>query len=570
MSSLQQTIRLGKRLMGVAFLIAAGFLAGYLVSPHVRTEAAAQDTHADQGPEKWYCSMHPQIIRDRPGLCPICEMDLIPMPTSLVADAASRELAVSETAAKLMDIQTSPVERRCVAVEVRMVGKVEYDETRVKSIAAWSPGRIDRLYVDFTGTRVKKGDHLVELYSPELISAQAELLQAARAASRASIETSEYLKDSARTTLDAARQKLRLLGLAPEQIEAIETSGEPLKHVTIYSPISGVVIGKMATEGMYVGTGSHIYTVADLSEVWVKLDAYESDLSWIRYGQQVTFTAEAHPGEVFKGWISFIAPTLDARTRTVKVRVNVPNPDERIKPDMFVRAVVQSRVAQEGKVMHPDLAGKWTCPMHPSIVRDQAGSCDICEMDLVTTESLGYVAAEEDERLPLVIPASAPLITGKRAVVYVRKPDAEHPTFEGRQIVLGPRAGDFYIVKKGLAEGEQVVTHGGFKIDSALQIQAKPSMMNPEGEAMPDAHQHGERTPAPGTPAAIQPRCPVMDAPIDPSVYVEYEGKRVYFCCPGCDKKFLADPERYLDKLPQFQQPRDKSSAETDHSDHNP
>jgi len=570
MSSLQQTIRLGKRLIGVGALVAAGFLAGYLVSPHVRTEAAAQDAHADQGPEKWYCSMHPQIIRDRPGLCPICEMDLIPMPTSLVADAAPRELAVSETAAKLMDIQTSPVERRSVAVEVRIVGKVEYDETRVKSIAAWSPGRIDRLYVDFTGTRVRQGDHLVELYSPELISAQAELLQAVRAASRASTETSEYLKDSARTTLDASREKLRLLGLTNAQIGAIETSGEPLTHVTIYSPISGVVIGKMATEGMYVGTGSHIYTVADLSEVWVKLDAYESDLPWIRYGQQVTFTAEAHPGQVFKGWISFIAPTLDARTRTVKVRVNVPNADERIKPEMFVRAVVQSRVAQEGKVMHPDLAGKWTCPMHPSIVSGQAGRCDICEMDLVTTESLGYVAAEEDERLPLVIPASAPLITGKRAVVYVSKPGTEHPTFEGREIVLGPRAGDFYIVKGGLAEGERVVTSGGFKIDSALQIQAKPSMMNPEGEAMPDAHQHGEHAPASGTPAAIQPRCPVMDAPIDPSVYVEYEGKRVYFCCPGCDKKFLADPERYLDKLPQFQRSDDEPRAKTDHTNHNP
>jgi YHS domain-containing protein len=157
----------------------------------------------------------------------------------------------------------------------------------------------------------------------------------------------------------------------------------------------------------------------------------------------------------------------------------------------------------------------------------------------------------------------------------VSKPNAEHPTFEGREIVLGPRAGDSYIVKEGLAEGEQVVTSGGFKIDSALQIQAKPSMMNPEGEAMPTGHQHGghapaQDAPAPGTPAAIQPLCPVMDTPIDPAVYVEYEGKRVYFCCPGCDEKFLADPERYLDKLPQFQRSNDEPSAEMDHTNHNP
>jgi Cu(I)/Ag(I) efflux system membrane fusion protein len=231
--------------------------------------------------------------------------------------------------------------------------------------------------------------------------------------------------------------------------------------------------------------------VADLSQVWVKLDAYESDLPWIRYGQEVTFTAEAHPGEVFKGWISFIAPTLDARTRTVKVRVNVNNPDDRLKPEMFVRAVVKSHMAQEGKVMDPNMAGKWTCPMHPSVVRDRAGTCDICGMNLVTTESLGYVAAESAGPLPLVIPASAPLITGKRAVVYVKKPDMANPTFEGREIVLGPRAGDYYIVREGLTEGESVVTSGNFKIDSALQIQAKPSMMSPEGGTMPAGHQHG-------------------------------------------------------------------------------
>ena len=242
---------------------------------------------------------------------------------------------------------------------------------------------------------------------------------------------------------------------------------------------------------MYVTTGTPIYTVADLSEVWVKLDAYESDLPWIRYGQEVTFSAEAHPGETFKGWISFIDPMLDPKTRTVKVRVNVSNPDGRLKPEMFVRAVVQSQVVREGMVMDPNMAGQWVCPMHPSVVRAEAGTCDICGMDLVTTESLGYVAADEAGQPPLVIPASAPLITGRRAVVYVEKPESEHPTFEGREVVLGPRAGDYYIVESGLSEGQRVVTKGNFKIDSALQIQAKPSMMNPGGQTMPMHHQHG-------------------------------------------------------------------------------
>jgi Cu(I)/Ag(I) efflux system membrane fusion protein len=478
--------------MAAGMLLGAGVIGGFVVATATSGAGgmATADAH-DHGPEKWYCSMHPQIVQGKPGLCPICEMDLIPMPESMVADAAPRELAVSEAAARLMAIQTARVERRFVPAEVRMVGKVDYDETRVKHITAWVGGRLDRLYVDFTGTTVSEGDHLVYLYSPDLISAQAELLQAKQASRRAGDDGSGYLRRSAADTLDAAREKLRLLGLKGEQIEEIETSGRPLTHLTIYSPIGGVVIEKMANEGMYVSTGTHIYTVADLSQVWVKLDAYEADLPWIRYGQEVEFTAEAHPGEVFKGRISFISPTLDPQTRTVKVRVNVPNPGLRLKPQMFVRGTVRSRVAEGGRVMAPDMGGKWICPMHPSVVRGDKAVCDICGMDLVTTESLGYKAAETSETPPLVIPETAPLITGKRAVVYVSKPDTEVPTFEGREVVLGPKAGGHYLVRSGLVEGEEVVIEGNFKIDSALQIQAKPSMMNPQDGTGSMMHDHG-------------------------------------------------------------------------------
>jgi Cu(I)/Ag(I) efflux system membrane fusion protein len=238
---------------------------------------------------------------------------------------------------------------------------------------------------------------------------------------------------------------------------------------------------------MYVATGTHVYTVADLSQVG-QLDAYDPtclDPLWT--GGHVH--CRAHPGEVFQ------AGSASSRDAGPEIQ-NGESPcqradsDERLKPEMFVRAVVESHLAQEGKVMDPNLAGKWTCPMHPSVVKGQGGTCDVCGMDLATTESLGFVTAQSTGVLPLVIPASAPLITGQRAVVYVKKPDTENPTFEGRQIVLGPRAGDYYIVKDGLAEGERVVTNGSFKIDSALQIQAKPSMMNPEGGSMPAGHRH--------------------------------------------------------------------------------
>jgi len=479
----------------VLILVAVAFVAGYSLRAFLQRPSAVveRSSHAQTG-EKWTCSMHPQIIRDEPGNCPICGMQLIPLVGGGEggSGANSRELVISEAAAKLMEIETSVVEHKFVSTEVRMFGKIDYDETRVKNITAWVPGRIDRLYVDFTGIKVEKGDHMVLLYSPELISAEAELLQASKAAGNIAAETSERVKVFTLATLEAAREKLRLLGLSQEQIRQIESSGKTLTQITIYSPMGGVVIRKNATEGTYVSRGTVIYKVADLSKLWVKLDAYESDLVWLRYGQEVEFTTEAYPGEVFKGRISFIAPVLDAKTRTVKVRVNVDNERGRLKPEMFVTAVVHSRVAQGGRVMDAEMAGKWICPMHPSAVEDKAGRCKVCGMDLVPTESVGYVAVDEGDEAPLVIPVSAPLITGRRAVVYIQVPGKESPTYEGREVSLGPRAGEYYIVKSGLDEGEVVVTRGNFKIDSAMQIQGKPSMMNrSEGETSPSGRSGG-------------------------------------------------------------------------------
>ena len=479
---------------GLKFIIAVilAFVLGFVVSDiRISTAPVTELRHISDSTENeqqwWTCSMHPQIRQPKPGKCPICFMDLIPVTTEH-ADTGPRQISFSKEAIKLMEIETTPVERKFVESEIRMVGKIDYDETRVKHITAWVPGRIDRLYVDFTGITVNKGEHMVYLYSPELLSAQAELLQAVKAVENFKEGGSELIRRSILATLAAAREKLRLLGLTAEQIEQIENSGKPVTHLTIYSPMSGIVISRHVNEGMYVQTGTPIYAVADLSHLWVKLDAYESDLLWIRYGQEVEFTTDAYPGEVFKGMISFIDPVLNDKTRTIKVRVDVDNSDGKLKPEMFVRAVVWSKVAKGGRVMAPKLAGKWICPMHPSIIKTEAGSCDICGMDLVTIESLGYVTADVSKEAPLIIPASAALITGKRAVVYVRVPQKDMPTFEGREVVLGPRAGDYYIVKSGLSEDEIVVINGNFKIDSALQIQAKPSMMNPEGQEAQTGH----------------------------------------------------------------------------------
>jgi Cu(I)/Ag(I) efflux system membrane fusion protein len=474
----------------VAIVVVAAFALGYFLRGHKAKTEPAHTSHSAEDQQQWWtCSMHPQIRQPKPGKCPKCFMDLVPVDSGS-GKQSEREISFSDSALKLMEIQTTPVERKFVEAQIRLVGKIDYDETRLKHITAWVPGRIDRLYVDFTGTRVIKGDHMVYLYSPDLISAQAEFLQAARAAQNLSPDASELIGRSTKATLAASREKLQLLGLDEEQIRQIARTGEPTDYITVNAPIGGIVIKKHVNEGAYVQTGTRIYTIADLSRLWVQLDAYESDMMWLRYGQEVEFTTQAYPGQLFNGRVSFISPTVDAATRTIKVRLNVDNPQQKLKPGMFVRAVIRSKVASEAKVMDADMAGKWICPMHPSVVKDSLGQCDICRMDLVTTESLGYVKAELPAEAPLVIPATAPLITGKRAIVYVRRTDVNEPTFEGRQIVLGPRAGDYYLVAKGLSEGELVVTKGNFKIDSALQIQARPSMMNPAGAPAPAGH-HG-------------------------------------------------------------------------------
>ena len=444
----------------------------------------SENTKPEKEIDFWTCSMHPQVHKSKPGLCPICSMPLIPVYKETGDEMAdSRQFTTSESAKALMNIETAEVERRFATTEIRMVGKVAYDETRVEYITSWVPGRLDRLYVDYTGISVKKGDHMVYIYSPELLSAQEELIQSIKAAENIRNSESHIIREVTAGTVEAAREKLRLLGLTAEQVSEIELRGMPSDHITIYSPASGIVVHKNAQEGMYVNTGTRIYTIADLSQVWVKLDAYESDLSWLRYGQEVEFTTVSFPGEVFKGTISFIDPVLNATTRTVKVRVDVPNQDGKLKPEMFVKAIVKANIAKGGKVMDSRLAGKWICPMHPSVIKDEPGECDICGMPLVRTESLGYVSIEPNEtEKPLVIPATAALVTGTRAIVYVEVPDVNKPTYEGREIVLGPRAGNLYIVRSGLKEGERVVTRGNFKIDSALQIQAKPSMMSPASD----------------------------------------------------------------------------------------
>tara|TARA_R110000737_G_scaffold2923_8_gene8980 strand:+ start:301024 stop:302826 length:1803 start_codon:yes stop_codon:yes gene_type:complete len=416
-------------------------------------------------------------------------MDLIPVMERGGAGMEMR-LTLSESAKAMAQIETASVGRFFPSAETRLFGKLVYDETSVARISAYFPGRIDRLFVNYIGVSVQQGDHLAELYSPDLIASFEELRQAKKSFGQAG-DSSSFLRDTASQTLAASREKLRLFGLTQEQVAQVESGNYESDDLTIYAPIGGVVTHLAAREGDYLDTGDPIATVSNLSRLWLDLEAYESQLSMLRWGLPVTFTVEAHPGEMFEGRVSFIEPIVDERTRTAAVRVAVDNTDRRLKPGMFATAVVRAKIAADGAVISDELAGKWVSPMHPTVVKDSPGTCDVCGMDLVSAESLGIVGDSSQAVMPMVIPRTAVLFTGTRSVVYVQVPDQDEPTYEGRTIELGSRAGDYYTVRSGINEGDQVVVHGAFRIDSAMQILAKPSMMMPSGGASGSGHNHG-------------------------------------------------------------------------------
>ncbi len=404
-------------------LIASGLLLGWIFfhgpsNEKTGTTAEVHD-HAEAGPDIWTCSMHPQIRKDEPGDCPICGMDLIPL---LKSDAVMDDQAIemSESAMKLAEVQTSVVTRGNVLKEVRLYGKIQADERLLRTQTAHIPGRVEQLLVSVTGENVKKGQLIAKVYSPELLTAQNELLQAMEMA------------DKYPAMLDAAREKLRLWKLSDQQITNIEKSGKASTVFDVFATTSGIVANRKVNTGDYVSTGDVLFEMADLSRVWALFDAYETDLSWISLGQNLEFTAQAIPGKTFSGKVTFIDPVVDASTRITKVRVEVPNPGLKFKPEMFVNGIIKSQ---------------------------QTGSGD-----------------------QLIIPQSAVLWTGTRSVVYVKLPGADHPTFKMREITLGSSMKDTYVVMDGLAEGEEIVTNGTFSVDAAAQLAGKTSMMNPTGE----------------------------------------------------------------------------------------
>ncbi len=498
----------------------------------------------------WYrCTMPEcgdQGSSDPDSRCPVCGMRRERVDTG-GEGTGDYEIKLSDRARRLAEVATEPAEPRLLHRRVRAVGHVGFDETRYKMASAWTDGRIDKLFADFTGMTVSRGDHLVEIYSPELLSAQEEYIQALRAVGTSREAQTAVSRRSSEQVLHSAKRKLELLGVTDAQIQAVARSGEPQTHLVVYAPIGGTVVEKHMMEGMYVKTGDALYTIADLTHLWLLVDLYEADLPWVKPFQQVRVTTRSLPGEVFTGEIVFIDPRVAPQTRTVSVRIHVDNPALRLKPDMWVTAYIDAQLGRGGRGVVPAPGGAYACPMHPWETADQPDICVICEMDMVRVEDLPHYTPPTEAVPILSVPREAVMQTGERALVYV---ETTPGTYRAVEVTVGPLArgeGDreWYPILAGLSDGERVVTRGNFAIDSQMQLAGKPSLFGaraPDG-AGPSSDQSKADPPT-------QTLCPVMGGAINPDVFIEYKGVRVYFCCWGCDDKFLADPGELIPKLP--------------------
>jgi Cu(I)/Ag(I) efflux system membrane fusion protein len=396
-------------------LILAGLFLGWLFFHSNNKTVNDQKSTPEAKKQIWTCAMHPQIKVDHAGKCPICGMELILLQNA-GANVDSNAVVFSKEAMELANVSTSIVSHRKPVKEVRLYGKVQADERLLQNQVAHIGGRIEKLYVNFTGEPVRKGQLLAMIYSPDLITAQQELIEAAKS------------KQTQPDIYQAAMQKLMQWMLTENQIAQIEKSGKVKTDFEVYSNTSGIVTGKRVSTGDHVSEGSVLFDIANLSSVWVLFEAYESDLPFLKVGNTISFTLQAVPGTNFSANIQFIDPVIDPVNRVAKVRVEVSNVGGKLKPEMFATGVVKANLNE---------------------FKDK-----------------------------LVIPRSAVLWTGKRSIVYVKQPNAEEINFKMCEIELGPMLGNSYVVESGLTEGEEIVTDGTFSVDAVSQLAGKPSMMS--------------------------------------------------------------------------------------------
>ena len=401
-------------------ILLLGLALGWLIfgdrNPADQSAVAHQHDAKEADSDLWTCSMHPQIRLPEPGDCPICGMDLIPL------DAANNNLnplvfEMTEDAMSIANIQTSTVGQSSHgnAGQLKLSGRIKADETNSASIVAHIAGRIEKLYVSYTGEKINKGQKVASIYAPKLIAAQKELLEAYK------------VKEMQPELYEATVNKLKFWKLTDTQIQNIISSEKLIESFAIYADYAGVVINKKVSVGDYVNEGESLFDLQNLNKLWAVFDVYESDLSHFKIGQKISFKTPALPNKTFTSTINFLDPVINPNTRTAAIRLSINNGGQQLKPEMFI----------EGKMQLDD-------------------------------KNAGAIS----------IPKSAVLWTGERSVVYVKQPNLSTPSFEFREIVLGQAVGKNYQVISGLSNGEEIVTNGAFVIDASAQLNNQSSMMN--------------------------------------------------------------------------------------------
>ncbi len=449
--------------VGLAVALAGGYWAGAMRHDH-GTEAGVKPSAGDEKVQ-YTCGMHPFIIQDEPGICPICNMELTPLkpgtggqasgerqvqhwvspmdPTyvreepgkdymghdlvPVYADGGSGGVAIDPVIQQSMGVRTAAVKVRDLHRSLRAVGLVAFDEARQYAVNSKIEGWIEKLYINQSGQPVRKGQPLLEIYSPDLVAAQQEYLLALESSKRLTTSPFPEIADGGKRLLEAARSRLRYWDISEQQINHLETTGQVKKTLTLHSPNSGIVTMKTALQGMRVMAGEELLQIADLSQVWVNAELYEQDLPWVKVGQSARVELPYAPGKVLEGKVDYIYPYLDGETRTVKARIVFANPGLELKPDMYANVQISA----------------------------------------------------ESVKGTLAIPADAVLRSGREMVVFVTKGDGK---FDPRLVATGVSGDDGYVqILSGLRAGEQVVTSAQFMLDSESKLrEAIQKMMEPQ------------------------------------------------------------------------------------------
>lgn len=368
------------------------------------------------------CSMHPQVISDHPGNCPICGMTLIKKKTNTVNllnqkndnKANINDISLSPSQQVMANVAVETVKSKLITKDINTVGKITYDETKLNHVSSWITGRINKLYLNFTGSEIIKGQKMLEIYSPDLVATQQEYLTAYESYLRLKGSSFKDIADSSLSLLDASRQKLLLWGIKDFQIKELQNNKKPQISVPIYAPSSGIIVKKNIQEGQYVNTGDILFDIADLSSVWLEADVYEYEMKTLNKGEKIEITSDTYPNKTFSGVITFISPSLDPMSKTIKVRAEFNNKNYQLKPEMTVNVKIHS------------VFGK-----------------------------------------SLVVPRTAVIINGQSSIVWLERKEG---IYIPKEVKIGQPTDEYYPILSGLKFGDKVVVSGAFLLDSESQI----------------------------------------------------------------------------------------------------